>query len=131
MKLKFLFILLIAGIAITSCSKDDDDHGHNEITITFLSPANGEEIEAGIKTIEVEFSATASLHDIEIVLMLKETESVVLDLGAHLHVQNHILSETLDFSSFESGTTFILKAEAEIEHDGDDVVSDQIEFSIQ
>lgn len=140
----FGMLLALAALTTTSCTKDDDDHDNeNEITIQFISPENGGIIDGSNVNILVRLSATLSLYDVELVLHPKgDDDNKLLDIDLHNHVKELDLQETLDLSSFPSGTVFVLEVEAALfdddhdddddhGHDDDEKVEEKIEFTIQ
>lgn len=145
-KVNFLGIfLMLSLVALVSCNKDDDDHNHeNEITIQFISPENGVTVNGSDLNILVRLSATISLYDIELVLHPKgDDDNKLLDLDFHNHVKELDIQETLDLSTFPSGTVFVLEVEASLvdddhsDHDDDhdhndgEKIEEKIEFTIQ
>ena len=130
---KLLFPLL--GLALVSfligCDKDDD-HGDNDVTIVFISPSAGEQVaDASNVVLEIELTATEELHDTEIYLYEESNpDQPILEKDLHEHEKNYTFKQTVDLSSYPSGTVFILKAESCIDHDCDEQNEQSIMFSI-
>lgn len=126
-------LLLLSGMAlsITACN---DDHDHNHIDISFLEPVNDQVIpmaEANDVHIHVRFEADEENHQIYVRLYPEnDPNNLILDIDRHSHQQTVDIEEDLDLSSFPAGTEFHLEAEACEDHDCNEVVSNDIHFSI-
>jgi hypothetical protein len=133
-----LFLGLLMGAFLFVGCDSDDDHNHdhhdgNEISIQFFHPAENEVVsaeEAESLLISLEVVATDENHDIYIELYPAEDASdKILDFHVHLHNPIYTFDETVDISEYPSGTTFVLYVRAALDHDGDEHVESQIEFS--
>lgn len=131
---KFFYLLpLFALLALTSCEKDDDDHGDNDITIEFLSPSAGQVVtDASNVEISIRLTATEENEDTEIYLYpANDPDQTLLEKEIHEHEKVIEFMQTVDLSSFASGTAFILKVEACLDHDCNEQKEQFIQFSIQ
>ncbi len=135
MKFRSFFLLLLATFSLTivSCDKDDD-HGHedNEITIRILEPAADEVVnDASSVHIHVEVEATDENHEIEIVLHPEgDTADKIIDFDKHDHDQVIVFEQEVDLSAYPSGQGFHLEVEACVDHDCEEKVTADVEFSI-
>lgn len=131
MKSKFLIVSVLAVLLFgwSSCHK----HGESEIEIDIISPAaNSVVSNPSSVSINISFKATkGELHEIEVKLYPKNNPGDrIIDFERHVHQKSFTFNETRDLSSYPAGTAFILKAEAEKDHDGDRKVEKSIEFRI-
>ncbi|TXB64441.1 hypothetical protein [Phaeodactylibacter luteus] len=136
MKFSWLTMLALGLLTFSSCEKEDDhdhDHGHNEITINILEPGPDEVLaDASDAHIHIEIEATDSNHDIDIVLHPDgNVDDKILDVHLHEHDQKVVFEQDLDLSSYPAGTKFHLEVEACSDHDCEEKVFADVEFSIQ
>ena len=133
MKYRFYFILLfsIGMFMTTGCDKHDDEL--SDIEIRFMQPTNGAVITNPSNVqIRVIVEAEPENHDIEIILYPHDdSNNKIIDWDAHTHDQVVEFNQTVDLSSFPSGTEFHLDVEACRDHDCDTKEFARIEFSIQ
>lgn len=130
-KALWLFLPLFALISLTACEKDDD-HGDNDVTIEFLSPADGATVDASAVEISIRLTATEENEDSDIYLYAENNpDQILLEHEVHEHEKVIEFNQTVDLSSFPSGTAFILKVEACLDHDCDEQKEASIRFSIQ
>jgi hypothetical protein len=132
LKSKFLLPLTIICLAFfTACDKDDDDHD-NEVTITFISPTNGEVVaDAADVTISIKLTATEENEDTDIVLYPETNpEQKILDVEIHEHKKVIDFTQKVDLSAYPSGTNFVLAVTACLDHDCDETSDALITFSI-
>lgn len=136
MKIKNLFLLIFALGALTflGCNDDDDDHDHgdNDITITFLEPGDGETVaDASDVHIHVRVEASDENHELEIKLHPDDDVSdLIIDFDQHTHDKVVDFEQDIDLSAYPAGTKFHLEVEACKDHDCEDTVFADIEFSI-
>lgn len=129
-----LFQSLLFGLAATAfilasgCDKDEN----NDVTISFISPVDGEVVsDASQVLIHIEFEATGENEAIEVLIHPEGDESdVVFEWDQHDHDKKIVLMETIDLSSYPSGTKFLIEADACLDHRCKEEVHEHIEFSI-
>ena len=122
-----LGVLVVA--LFTACEREDVA----SVEIAFEEPVAGEVVEdASDVHIHVIFTATSGdLHDIEVKLHPDgDVDDMIIDFDGHEHVESYDFVEDRDLSSYPSGTMFHLEAEACLDHDCEEVVREDIEFSI-
>ena len=126
-----LIVLTLIGF-LTSCEKDDD-HGDNEITIEFLSPASNEQVaDASNVNIEIRLTATEDLEETEIFLYAElDPLQLVFEKDLHDHEKTYTFQQNVDLSAFPSGTSFLLEVETCLDHDCNEQKKEFIRFSIQ
>lgn len=142
--LKKLPILLLSVFAlsvfVTSCKKDDDDHDHdhdhnNVVTIVIQEPAdNGTIARADCASvhIHVDFAASDELHEVEVELHPEGDESdKIIDFDRHTHDPSFKFEQDVDLCAYPAGTKFHLHVESYVDHDGEEKVSEEVEFTLQ
>ena len=132
-RLLFPMIALALTVFLSSCEKDDDDHGDNNVEIVFVSPMSGEQVaDAANVVLEIDFTATEELHDTEVYLHAEtDPDQLILEKEIHEHEKSYTFMQTVDLSSFPSGTSFLLEVEACVDHDCDEQKEEFIRFTIQ
>ena len=133
MKYRFYFILFISiGLFLTSgCDKQDDEV--SDIQIRFMQPTQGAVI-ANPSNVQIRIivEAEPENHDIEIVLYPhNDSNNKIIDWDTHTHDEVIEFNQTVDLSSFPSGTIFHLDVEACRDEGCEHKVTGGIEFSIQ
>ncbi|MBX2927709.1 MAG: hypothetical protein KF852_07745 [Saprospiraceae bacterium] len=125
-----LFIALFGALLLTAagCEKE----ASNEITINIISPVADQVMaNPGSVLIHIEFEATEENEAIEVYIHRDgNVNDVVFEWDTHEHDKKIVLMETIDLSSYPSGTKFHLEAEACKDHDCKNRVSKHIEFTI-
>lgn len=132
MKIALSLALCIAMFGIFSCTQKTDDV-HNHITIDIEKPTdNGVVANASAVEIDIDLTAEVELHDVEI--SLKDSANNAIPpfnpMDAHVHAKTHHVHETVDLSSYPSGSKFSLSVEACEDHDCTDKETKTINFSI-
>jgi hypothetical protein len=130
-----IFIFLLGGIAaltFAGCEKDHD-HDHNEITIRFISPADGAVIaDAANVNLHIEVEASEENHDIDIVLYPHgDPNTKIIDSHVHEHEKLVTFQQGVDLSSYPSGQEFHLRVEACTDHDCEEKETAEIGFTLQ
>lgn len=125
-----LFIVLFGAVLLstTGCEKE----ASNEITIKIISPVEDQVMaNPGSVLIHIEFEATDENEAIEVYIHPDgNVNDVVFEWDTHEHDKKIVLMETIDLSSFPSGTKFHLEAEACKDHKCNNRVNKHIEFTI-
>ena len=130
-KLSFLFVMGIGLVSFFSCEEHDDDD-NNVVSIAIVSPTDGSKA-ANARSVEVyvKFSASVEMHELEIKLHPDGNSSNnIIDFDKHTHDKTYEFKETVDLSSFPTGTTFHLEVESCEDHDCKKVKKAEAEFSI-
>ena len=132
LKSKFLLPLTIICLAFFAACDKDDDHDDNEVTITFISPTNGEVVaNAAAVVISINLTATDENEDTDIVLYAETNPDLkILDVEIHEHEKVVDFTQTVDLSGYASGTNFVLEVVSCLDHDCDETTDDSIVFSI-
>jgi hypothetical protein len=131
MSTRFVFAALL-GLGIlftqTSCKKDD----LNELTINILKPVANQTVANKAQVeIQVEVEASVENHNVEVIVYEHgNSANPVFDWDQHSHDKMVTMTETIDLSSFDSGTEFHLKVIACKDEDCTEDVSKEIEFKI-
>lgn len=128
-KLFFYLSFSMLIFAFASCNKSDD----NQITITFVSPTDNAVIaNKSSVLIHVNFVASDENHMVRVILHPDDNASNnIIDWNQHSHKKTIEFKQTVDLSSFPSGTKFHLEAIACADHDCAKEVEEDIFFSIQ
>lgn len=128
-KLFFFLSFTLLIFAFASCTKSDD----NQITISFISPTDNAIIaDKSSVLIHVNFVASDENHMVRVILHPDDNISdKIIDWDQHSHDKTIEFKQTVDLSSFPSGTKFHLEATACADHDCATEVEDDILFSIQ
>lgn len=125
-----LFIVLFGAVLLstTGCEKE----ASNEITIKIISPVEDQVMaNPGSVLIHIEFEATDENHNVEVFIHKDgDVNDVAFEWDEHDHDKKLVLMETIDLSSYPSGTKFHLEAEACKDHDCKNKVFKDVEFSI-
>ncbi len=129
-------MLALSVMVFTGCDEEDDhdhDHDHNEITINILEPGADEVVaDASDVHIHIEVEATDTNHDIDIVLHPDgDVDTKIIDQHMHDHDQKVVFEQDIDLSGYPAGTKFHLEVEACSDHDCEEKVFADVEFSIQ
>lgn len=119
---------LLMLVVAAGCGKEED----NEITINIISPTNDQVVaNKSAVLIHVEFDAEVENHNVEVLIHNDDdVNDVAFTWDEHDHDKKIILMETIDLSSYPSGTKFHMEVEACKNHDCKDKVFKDIEFSI-
>jgi hypothetical protein len=134
-KLSVFFFLFALLFTVFSCNKEDKELGENEISIVVIQPNNQQVLDKsqGVE-VKVDFEATKSLHDIEMIILSKDSSRVeVLRWDGHFHQKTLSFSETLDLSGFASGAAFEWNIKACLNHECGDsfYVIETIDFTVE
>jgi hypothetical protein len=126
----FAYLLLALGFTLLnfSCKKEEI----SEITITILKPGPNQVVanRAAVE-LQVRFEASVENHNVAVLIHRDGAPSdVAFEWEEHDHDKIIELLETIDLSSYPSGTKFHLEAEACKDHDCKEKVFADIEFSI-
>jgi hypothetical protein len=126
-----LLLALATAFTFTAC-EDEDDHGDNDITINILEPGNDEVVaDASDVHIHIEIEATEDNHDIDIILHPDgDINDKIIEQNLHEHDQKVSFEQDIDLSSYPAGTKFHLEVEACKDHDCEEIVFEDVEFSI-
>jgi hypothetical protein len=124
----FFFLAAVFVLAATGCVKE----ASNEITIRIISPVEDQVVaNAASVLIHVEFEATDENHNVELFIHKDgDVNDVAFEWDQHDHDKKIVLMETIDLSSYPSGTKFHLEAESCKDHDCKNKVFKDVEFSI-
>jgi len=103
---------------MVACNGDED----HEVEVTFESPTDGATIDmanAASVDIEIHFHIDeGELHDIEIqVYPTNDASDLIIDYDEHSHEDHLDFSQSVDLSSYDSGTSFTVKASVCADHD--------------
>ena len=135
LKFFYLFAFVFVGLVISSCKKDDDDHGDNTITITIEEPMNGENIamaDCATVHVHVDIEASDENHEVEIVLHPEgDVNDKIIDYDKHSHDQVITFEQDVDLCGYAAGTCFHLEVEACIDHDCAEKQTADVEFCLQ
>lgn len=119
-----LMILIIAGIVAIAlgCKKEEVPP-----TVEILSPTNNSTISnAAAVSISVKFTAEEELEESTVSLKLDSIGAANISpfpLEVHEHVATKTISETVNLSSYPSGTRFVIHAETCSDHNCTDKVT--------
>lgn len=119
-----LMILIIVGIAAITfgCKKEEIPP-----TIEILNPANNSIVsDAAAVSISVRFTAQEELEESTVSLKLDSVGAADISpfpLEVHEHVATKTISETVNLSSYPSGTRFVIHAETCSDHNCTDKVT--------
>jgi len=135
LKNPWMLLLALAALTFTACEEEDDhdhDHGDNDITINFLEPGDGETVaDAADVHIHIDVEATEENHNVDIILHPDgDIDDIILKQNIHEHDQKISFEQDINLSMYPAGTKFHLEVEACKDHDCEDVVFEDIEFSI-
>jgi hypothetical protein len=127
--ISLLFFAFAASVAFmfSSCDKHN-----NDVTITIVSPTDGQTV-ANDSSVVVNVLVTASeeVEDVHIELHAHGSTDLILDSDVeHVHESSYSFTQTVDLSSYASGTEFHLMVSSSIDHDGDEKVTKEITFTI-
>lgn len=124
----FFFLFGTLLLTIAGCEKE----ASNEIAITIITPANNQAVaNAANVLIHIEFEATQENEAIEVYIHRDgNVNDVVFEWDTHEHDKKIVLMETIDLSSYPSGTKFHLEAEACKDHECKNRVNKHIAFTI-
>jgi hypothetical protein len=123
------FLFFLSVIFLYSGCKEEE---LSEIDITILTPTP-DQVVANRAAVEVhvKFEASVENHNVAVVIHKDGVPSdVAFEWDAHDHDKIIELLETIDLSSYPSGTKFHLEAEACKDHDCKEKVYADVEFSI-
>lgn len=126
----FLFGLAATALILASgCKKDEDQ---NVVTINIISPVDGSVVaDASQVLIHIEFEATDENEEIDVLIHRDGDESdVAFEWDTHDHDKKIVLMETIDLSSYPSGTKFLMEIDACEDHDCKRKSHKHITFSI-
>lgn len=132
-----LLLALATAFTFTACEDEDDhdhdhDHGDNEITINILEPGDDEVVaDASDVHIHIEIEATDVNHDIDVILHPDgDISDKILEKKLHDHDKKVNFEQDVNLSSYPSGTKFHLEVKACKDHDCEEVVFEDVEFTI-
>jgi len=116
-------------LLFTSCAEE-----LGTIEIEFEEPTAGEIVaDAANVEIHVHFSAMngAEVHEVEVELHPDgDVNDLIIEFDDHDHGEEYVFDQMVDLSSYASGTEFHLEAKACVDHDCEETVTGDIEFSI-
>ena len=123
-----LLILAVSVITFQSCDNDS-----NEITINILEPAAGEVFtDAADVHVHIEVSAEEEVDAVMIKLHpVGQSDSLILNYDEHVHEQSFEFEQDFDLSSYPSGTSFEVDIIACKDHDCEETVTANVDFSIE
>lgn len=129
--MKNLFVLaLIASVALLGACGDS-----HEVEVHFHNPTDGAVVataDAAALEIEIDFESEEELHEVEIKLYPTDTPAdLIIDYDGHDHEANYVFEQTVDISSYESGTSFTLEAITCEDHDCTENHTEKITFTIE
>lgn len=115
---------------VTSCKEET-----LETTITIEEPMDGETIQmadCGNVHIHIDFMSTDELHEVKVELHPEGNSSeLIIDFEQHSHDKEYTFEQEVSLCSYASGTVFHLHAEAYLDHDGNETVTKEVEFTLQ
>lgn len=125
----YVAVILVASTLLwgTGCDKEK-----NEVTINIIKPVDKQTVanKAAVE-LHIEFVASEENEEVEVhIYQHGNSTTPVFEWHEHDHDAIVKLQETIDLSSFPSGTKFHLEAEACLDHKCKQKVSKEIEFSI-
>lgn len=123
------FFLPLFALGLFTFSACEDDHGHGEVTITFLHPANDEEIpmaQASNVEIHIKFQWENGGGEGVVVHLVAEnqTNDVIIDFTVDQHDSVYEFEEEVNLSSYPAGTEFHLTAKACADHDCEEIAKE-------
>jgi hypothetical protein len=127
-KIILLPVLMIA-LTVVGCKEEEVA----SIEIEFEEPTAGEIVaDASDVHIHIHFTGkNTDVHEVEVKLHPDgDTSDMIIDWDEHSHEAEIIFVQDVDLSSYPSGTQFHLEAEACVDHDCNEKVFGDIEFSI-
>jgi len=128
-----LINFLVAGLAFSGVLLGSGcDKEKNEVTINIVKPVANQVVgnKAAVEIL-VQFVASEENEEVEVhIYRHGDSSNPVFEWHEHEHDSLITLMETIDLSSFPSGTKFHLEAEACLDHKCKEKVSKEIEFSI-
>lgn len=134
LKNPWILLLALTVLTFTACDDKEDDHLHddNEITINILEPGDDETIaDAADVHIHIEIEATAENHNVDIILHPEgDLSDKIIEQNIHEHDKKLSFEQDIDLSSYPAGTEFHLEVEACKDHDCEEKVFEDVEFSI-
>ncbi|HRD80844.1 MAG: hypothetical protein IAE84_13760 [Saprospiraceae bacterium] len=124
-----LAVCLALSVALLGFGCDKEK---NEVTINIVKPvANQAVANKAAVEILVQFVASEENEEVEVhIYQHGDSSNPVFEWHEHEHDPLITLAETIDLSSFPSGTKFHLEAEACLDHKCKEKVSKEIEFTI-
>lgn len=130
---KFILPVLALGLFTFSACEEDHDHGH--VTITFLHPANNEQIPVAQATnveIHVKFEWEGNEGEaVEVYLVAEnQTNDVIIDFDNHQHNKVYEFEQSVNLSSYPTGTAFHLTAKGCEDHDCVEFEEASIHFTL-
>ena len=133
MKKVLLGLMIVGTVSFVGC-KEEEEHGHNHVTITFDEPMNDEVIPLADATsvhVHIEFTFEEEGEEIEIKLYPEgDATDLIIDYDQHSHDNPIVFMQDVDLSSYPAGTEFHLEAKACEDHDCDESVTSDIHFSL-
>lgn len=127
-----LSIVLMLLLNFFSCTPKEEEM-HNHISIDIETPVSNSIVSTpNMTAIKINLSAEVELHDVEITLKDASNNSIAPfnPLDIHSHSSSTTVSETIDLSSYPTGTSFTLTVEACEDHDCLEKVTQSSSFSI-
>jgi hypothetical protein len=125
-----LLPVLVLAMTVVGCKEEEDIAS---VEIEFEEPVAGEIVaDASDVHIHVHFTGkNTDVHEVEVELHPDDDVSdKIIEWDEHSHEAEVIFEQEVDLSSYPSGTEFHLEAKACIDHDCNEVVTGDIEFSI-
>ena len=135
LKNPWIVLFALSMFTFTACDDDDDDdhmHGENDVTINILEPGDDETVaDASDVHIHIEVEATDEVHNVDIILHPDDDISdKILEKNIHDHDPKVEFEQDIDLSDYPAGTEFHLEVEACKDHDCEEMVFEDVEFSI-
>ena len=133
MKELILGLMIGATASFVGC-KEEEEHGHNHVTITFDEPMSEEVIplaDAASVHIHIDFVWEESGEAVEVKLHPEGDENdLIIDFDLHQHDSPYTFMQDVNLSSYAAGTEFHLEAKGCEDHDCDEFVTSDIHFSL-
>ena len=121
MKFKYVLVVMIVTLAMSSCKKKKDTMQANvsAVTISVLSPVEGHIYSSG-DTVYVKASIgyAGMLHGYEIRVTDTATDAVLFDVAEHSHSDSFVVDDYFVVSGTEE-IVLLLDVRAEVEHGGE------------
>jgi hypothetical protein len=120
--------LAALALATAACHRHDEQ----TITVNILSPAdNSTAANAAAVPLQVLFTASDELHDVEVRVKNEANDSTVFYWeGSHLHVASYTLTDTLDLSGLPAGTQLHVEATGYYDHDATSGATAETHFTL-
>jgi len=131
----FFLAFLSVGLFVVGCKDEVEPDLANVITITIDEPMSDEVIsmdDCGGVHIHVDIMASDENHEVEIVLHPEgDVEDKIIDFDKHSHDEVITFEQEVDLCSYGAGACFHLEVSANIDHDGNEKETADVEFCLQ